>query len=417
MAPAAADPLAELKELEALEAEAKQAEAKKAAAKKGPTVFAPGIVYSSSEGSITGVESIPLFVPWAEQADDKKAGRVVGWSAGTALNAIELRKLVRNNDEAKADFDRHREQLEKGNRKDAGPHNPNKGLPADWHAFWSTMPHLDAKTAYKEYKKQKVRAQRTTAQETAAAQNLEKFKASVPAKTVVQDTQPAKETVEQSEIDELERLVAAKQQELRNLDNSLDSWNRKIARIRKLDVDDETESKKVKKELAKANYSLGEVIGMGRSQDSYFDFVLRDSQLVHKRRFANLQKSNSLLKASIIEMKGECDQMLQEHKTMVRDGKVVLQSDDEDMLPEESCAEEVLPPPMVPASSLFPPTQMQEPPPTDVSAGVDRVPTPVSEDSPSGPVVDAPAGPVVAKVSRTPLTDALFGDFDSDEEL
>merc|ERR1719265_1564791 len=85
--------------------------------------------------------------------------RVQGWRGGEGLKDADVKELVHKDAMVRADYHKLQKEVAKSKRviKDT---DPLKGLPATWQAFYNTVPHLDAQTAYRVFRKEQQRHER-----------------------------------------------------------------------------------------------------------------------------------------------------------------------------------------------------------------------------------------------------------------
>mmetsp|Transcript_18414 Transcript_18414/g.50536 ORF Transcript_18414/g.50536 Transcript_18414/m.50536 type:complete len:349 (-) Transcript_18414:189-1235(-) len=246
-----------------------------------------------------------LPTPWLEELKDEEdhAKRIVGWRGGQSLLPQEVKDIMRKDRDSKREY----RSLRKHARcvKAAAQYkDPLRGLPPTWKSFWSSVPHLDAQTAYKQYQKEKDKLEKAKKAEAAGGKT---------------DTTELRSDGSDSELEmqnaRLKQELREKQQLLSKTEDECKEWDKKLCKIRTLDRDQETRSAKLAKTFEKESYDNGMAQGKRRSSDLYFTYLQQDSEGSHKKQTMNLARSCALLKSQMQEIKDELRLLLHEVKT------------------------------------------------------------------------------------------------------
>jgi len=219
--------------------------------------------------------------PWAEPPEEPKR-RVVGWNAGAPVGAQDVKSILSQDKAAREAYRSCKKAEVRESDKQVG--DRLKGLPATWQAFWSAVPHLDPKVAFREFQQKQAGSKAPVTKEEEAKEIVARLEAEVQAKMKV--------------CAEHERIFRG--------------WNEKLERERNIDKCEAEASRKVKKRLEDATYQHGVVKGQLRSLDGYFGFLHTDTQIQGKKEARNLERSLSLLQMLISDTKDEIRQMLPE---------------------------------------------------------------------------------------------------------
>mmetsp|Transcript_78609 Transcript_78609/g.138573 ORF Transcript_78609/g.138573 Transcript_78609/m.138573 type:complete len:299 (-) Transcript_78609:42-938(-) len=246
--------------------------------------------------------------PWADPALQDPSDRIVGWRDGVSMTKSAVDGVIKKEKGARQEYRRLRKII----AKHRGPEevDPMKDLPPTWKAFWSSVPHLNAKAAFEEQKKHEERmASKKRAMEKAAA-----------AEDMDLDG-PEGETTEE-EIARLEQRVKQVKEALAEKEKLSEEWNNKIERVKKLDQEAEEKSRRVRRKVEKASYEAGLVQGKLKSSDTYFQFLQQDAEQTAKTKVTNLARSSALMDKQMDLLKGHVRLLLKDAATLERESSV-----------------------------------------------------------------------------------------------
>lgn len=232
----------------------------------------------------------PLGVGDGESHPQESGSRTRGWDGPKTLIASEMRDYLRE----KPDLRREYRKLYKEDKRAAEPPSaahPMKGLPPTWQAIYSTVPHLDPRPAYKQWRKEYNKKQAEAEAEAAGK---------APKKRG-----PAEQQQLEEDVRELEQQVRSKKAVLAEKEKTCVEWERKLAKARKIEKEDETRSKTIIRRLEKASYAHGVLQGQMKSSDAYFNFLEIDTKTDHAKKMQTLSRSVALLGTQIDALKTE----------------------------------------------------------------------------------------------------------------
>lgn len=232
--------------------------------------------------------------PWAEINDQDEQHRVVGWRSGEALTASDVKQILKSEKLARHEFKGMQKAANKirANSKS----DPLAGLPPTWQAFYSTVPHLDPQSAYRHFRHEE--------------QRKAKAKAEAEVKAKFNDGKNGLEQGEEREVVEAElpkltEEAKQKKQLLAEREKHCAEWDKKIARLRALEKDEEVHSRRVRQRLESASYNYGILEGKIRSSDIYFHFLHEDTQVSHSKKVLTLTRANNLMNVEIDKLKND----------------------------------------------------------------------------------------------------------------
>jgi len=236
--------------------------------------------------------------PWGEPRVQDAESRVVGWKAGTALKRADVKQLIYYDEAKKKEY----RKLHTVRRKSTEP-TPEEadklhGLPPTWQAIYSTVPHLDPRPVYKKWQKENVKKQ-AEAEEGIPSTSEKKRSAE-------------EEQLMEDEARDLEQKVRSKKAVLAEKEKLCAEWERKLAKVQKLDKEDDVRSRTIIRRLEKASYAHGVLEGQMRSSDQYFHFLEMDTKADHTKKMATLSRSVALLGTQIDTLKTEVRLLLKE---------------------------------------------------------------------------------------------------------
>lgn len=235
--------------------------------------------------------------PWDEVfADVEPARRVAGWRDGASLQASEVKDLLRQERWARKEYHNMRKFIKR--KKQDEQADPLEGLPPTWQAFWVTVPHLNPQVAFKLHQKDQQRQKK--AQELAAADEA----------LGLGDEEVEDEAALLEEVSRLETEVREKKEALADKEREHANLERKLAKVRELDEQEEERSRGTKRKLEAASYTHGVLEGKIRSSDIYFEFLMADTKESHMKKAVTMQRSNALLEKKIHILKGEVRDLL-----------------------------------------------------------------------------------------------------------
>lgn len=233
--------------------------------------------------------------PWAYPKDKEEDDRIVGWRAGKSLSRSQVATILRKEGHARTEY----KQLSKSITKAVAKEQVDtlSGLPATWQAFWSTVPHLNAKAAYDEHTK----LEEKKAKEKRKAAAAEEVKAEWEGK-------PGESEAE--EILRLEDQIRQIQQALADKNRVNEEWEQKLSRAKLAEEESLIHSRRVKRKLDSAQYLHGVSMGKFNSSEGYFQFLYQDTVAEGKKEVGNLSRSRALIGKQIDLLKNHVRMLL-----------------------------------------------------------------------------------------------------------
>jgi|Transcript_72673 hypothetical protein len=240
-------------------------------------------------------------LPWMQASE--RTGNI-GWDNGEGLSQANVNERLRQ-DKALA---REIKLLKKGESADAGGDDAkreaarNKAaarkklddeMPANWQAWYGTIPGLDGKQTYRQATREEGRAAKMRKLEVPGAASFDAELSGMSLDGL------------RAELDKVQREAAAQESRLRDTEAS-------IARYEELDRIEEDSAKLVRRRLAEASYQHGIMEGKIRSSDLYFGFIYEDTQNSYRKKVMTMQRSSSLMLGEIATMKKDVRTLLQQ---------------------------------------------------------------------------------------------------------
>lgn len=236
---------------------------------------------------------VPDQSPWPMPHHEDPRQRVVGWRAGISLTSKDVQEILRKERRARHEYKGLRKASAHSKARESS--DPLAGLPPTWQAFWSTVPHLDPQSAYRQFRKEQQRQVKSHEQA--------QF-------TMASDGKDDEIDHVEDEARSLDEEVVRKKQVLAAKERLCIEWDKKLARVRVLDRDEGELSRRVVRKLESASYAYGILEGKIRSSDIYFHFLYEDSKIAHGKKVTSLQRSYALMGKQIDMLKGEVRMLL-----------------------------------------------------------------------------------------------------------
>eukprot|EP00747_Dinoflagellata_sp_TGD_P185860 gnl/TRDRNA2_/TRDRNA2_42625_c0_seq1.p1 gnl/TRDRNA2_/TRDRNA2_42625_c0~~gnl/TRDRNA2_/TRDRNA2_42625_c0_seq1.p1 ORF type:complete len:294 (-),score=68.98 gnl/TRDRNA2_/TRDRNA2_42625_c0_seq1:32-862(-) len=233
-----------------------------------------------------------------EDNESKSLGgeKVVGWRDGIALTSHDVSEILRRESLARQEYRAVRKAVERKKQKKV--EDPLAGMPPAWQAFWSTVPHLDAKTAYKRHQeKLKRHAEQANQEKPPASKRMKR-----------DDDETEEEVLKQ--VHELEASVRSQKDLLAKEKNLCLEWDRKLSRLARSAKEDAERTKNAKRNLENASYTHGMTEGKLRSSNTYFTFLELDIRKNHQVKKHNLTRSCSLMESEMSDLLLEVKDLL-----------------------------------------------------------------------------------------------------------
>jgi hypothetical protein len=194
----------------------------------------------------------------------------------------------------------------------------NPEMPATWHAWYETMPHLNAKHAYK-------RQCRTQEREDKMKKVEEFQKGDVNKDLLDMDMEALEAEMQRVQKDSLEQKAIC------------EGFEEKISKVEEADRREEQEGKVVSKKLLNAGYKHGIMEGKIRSSETYFKFVHEETASTYKQKRATMMRSVNLMQGEIANLKTEVRDLLrQAREQKERDAKLSERKQGVDVLSQTS---------------------------------------------------------------------------------
>mmetsp|Transcript_125031 Transcript_125031/g.339629 ORF Transcript_125031/g.339629 Transcript_125031/m.339629 type:complete len:327 (+) Transcript_125031:151-1131(+) len=235
-------------------------------------------------------EKSPMESPWIEPHAQESGTRTRGWEGSRPLNAAELKAYLQEKPDKRREYRKLHKEGRKAARAPPEAH-PMQGLPATWQAVYSTVPGLDPRPAYKQWRREHSKKQAEAAAEAAG--------------TASKKRGPEEQRQLEEDVRELEQQVRSKKAVLAEKEKACVEWERKLNKVRKVEREDEARSKAIIRRLEKASYAHGVLQGQMKSSDGYFTFLEIDTKEDHAKKMQTLSRSVALLGTQIDALKTE----------------------------------------------------------------------------------------------------------------
>eukprot|EP00930_Biecheleria_cincta_P021743 TRINITY_DN16016_c3_g1_i1.p1 TRINITY_DN16016_c3_g1~~TRINITY_DN16016_c3_g1_i1.p1 ORF type:complete len:334 (-),score=86.77 TRINITY_DN16016_c3_g1_i1:69-1022(-) len=233
--------------------------------------------------------------PWAVPREEEESDRIVGWRAGQSLSKSQVQTILRKEPTARAEYRGVMKAINKATAKDE--EDGLKGMPATWQAFWSTVPHLDAKAAYNEHQREQERKARAKRKAAVAEEAKPEW-----------EGKPGESMAE--EVVRLEEHIRQLQQGLKDKKRVSEEWEMKLARAKVAEEESLIHSRRVKRKLDSATYLYGVSMGKFNSSEGYFQFLYQDTIMEGKKEVGILQRSRNLIDKQIDLLKSHVRMLL-----------------------------------------------------------------------------------------------------------
>eukprot|EP00931_Biecheleriopsis_adriatica_P094983 TRINITY_DN68604_c0_g1_i1.p1 TRINITY_DN68604_c0_g1~~TRINITY_DN68604_c0_g1_i1.p1 ORF type:complete len:316 (-),score=71.63 TRINITY_DN68604_c0_g1_i1:43-942(-) len=243
--------------------------------------------------------------PWADDDDEDKAGRTIGWRSGTSLNQKDVDEILRKERGARMEYKSLRKAIRKVRQKDEA--DPMMGLPPAWQAFCSTVPEMDAQAAFKASEKERQRL--AQADKKAEREKRKLDWESKPGETL------------HEEVGRLQQRIQQLREAVHQKEKVSQEWDKKLARITQLNADSEASGRRVQRKLDAARYNYGTTMGKTKSSDTYFSFLYNDTEDYAKKKVLTLNRSCALMDKSMDLQKGYVRQLLKDAAETERRGE------------------------------------------------------------------------------------------------
>jgi len=221
--------------------------------------------------------------PWN---DRKPRDQVTGWKGGNGITSAEVRDHLQKNREARHQYRGAKKAMTRAQTKEAV--DPLEGLPPTWQAFYSTVPHIDPKPAYKDF----------VMSRTKAAKRQREGDDGRKGRKEVEEDEDALEAELKKAVEERKVRKKAWEEAAR----SVTQWEQKVDEMVTLDRQEEKKLVEVSKRVGKVSYELGILQGQFRSSNTYFKFLLDDLNKNHQRKVFTLTRSCSLMRKEMVDM-------------------------------------------------------------------------------------------------------------------
>jgi len=236
--------------------------------------------------------------PWAipHVVEDPKR-RVVGWRNGAPISKADQEKILTSDKRFLQEWrDAHKALA---GSQASQPEETLANLPPAWQAFWSTVPELDAQSAFKQHKvverKQEKKAEVHDVPDDEHALKLPEW--------------PGDDR--QDEAFERARMVLREGAEkLANSQRLALEWQEKLRSVRVLDMKEQQEWDIKNRRNNSASYAHGVMEGKIRSSDIYFQYISEDNKITHGKKVGTIRKAHVLLEQGINQMKNDVRQLL-----------------------------------------------------------------------------------------------------------
>lgn len=220
---------------------------------------------------------------WRIQAKIQKQ-RVVGWRDGIGLTMNDVKEIIRKEGQAHREYKSVKKAIAKVKSREVV--DPLANLPPTWQAFWSTVPHLDPKAAFRQHQRDE--------------NKLDKVQ-----KPVNQDDREREKSDEVLDTAALEQEVHRNKEILEEKQRLCHEWDQKLMRVRYLDAEEEERAKKLQKRHENASYVAGVMEGKVRSSDLYFQLLFEDKRKAHAFKNSNMVRSVNLMESDMIALHNE----------------------------------------------------------------------------------------------------------------
>lgn len=240
-------------------------------------------------------EKSPNMSPWIEPRAQESGARTQGWDGSRPLIKSEMREYLREKPDMRREFKKLYKDAKKAADTSSVGH-PMKGLPPTWQAIYGTVPHLDPRPAYKQWRREWDKKQ-AEAEAEAAGKG--------PKKRGPEEQKQLEEAVK-----ELDQQVRSKKAVLAEKEKTCVEWERKLNKVRKLEKEDDMRSETIIRRLEKASYAHGVLQGQMQSSDAYFHFLEMDTKSDHTKKMLTLSRSVALLGTQIDGLKKEVRALL-----------------------------------------------------------------------------------------------------------
>lgn len=221
--------------------------------------------------------------PWN---DRKPRDQVTGWKGGSGITSAEVKDHLQKNREARHQYRGAKKAMTRAQTKEVL--DPLVGLPPTWQAFYSTVPHIDPKPAYKDF----VMAR------TKGGKRQREGDSSRKGRKEVEEDEDALEAELKRAVEERKVRKKAWEEAAR----SVTQWEQKVDEMVTLDRQEEKKLVEVSRKVGKVSYELGILQGKFRSSNVYFKLLLDDLEKNHQKKVFALTRSCSLMQKEMSDM-------------------------------------------------------------------------------------------------------------------